>query len=319
MKVKHFCLALLLAVTSSMLINKAVAAYKEYSYSDGYDAGYEQNYDNQQDSYNSSNNSYSIPSAPTLNLSSKNVSVNPPIPLSYKSKAEVFALRMAAVEKSIFKNPSYKPSEEVFGGIEDGKPWISINSCVQMNDGKSDISGASEESRFILNPTALVMINYPFSNWCSAGEYKEHENISAVSYDASKNEIIVTYYMLNFPTLTNNALYEFNGVNARDLGYKYAYVDKSKSTFDLQFTNDENIGNSVAEFQNFLHTGGSCKHESGCNNGSPYQPMLHFENPHKENAPYKNNKEIYIKLWKNRPNSTYDAPDIVERIIIEKS
>ena len=89
--------------------------------------------------------------------------------------------------------------------------------------------------------------------------------------------------------------------------------------FELNFVNSNNIGNSVVEFQNFLHTGGSCKHSSGCNNGSPFQHMLHFENPHVDSMPYKNNKEIYIKLWKNKPNSKYDTPDIVERIIIKRA
>lgn len=300
MKVKHFCFVLILAAASLVLINKAAAGYNEYSVSSGYASG--------GDSYNNS-----------MGSSLSVIPVNYPLSLSYKSKAEVFSLRKAAVQKSIFKNPDYQPSDEVFGQIEDGKPWISMNSCLQEDTRKTEISGPSEEARFIMNPTALVMINYPFGNWCKAGEYEPHENVSSIKYDSSKNEIIVTYEILNFPTIDNDAFYEFYGLNARDLGYKYGYIDKSKSTFDLQFVNPKNIGNSIVEFQNYLHTGGSCKHETGCNNGSPFQPMLHFENPHRNNTEYNNNKEIYIKLWKNRPNSVYDKPDIVEKIVIEQS
>ena len=87
----------------------------------------------------------------------------------------------------------------------------------------------------------------------------------------------------------------------------------------MQFVNNSNISTNITEFQDFIHSGGSCGHESGCNNASPSQPMLDFENSHKQNAPYEYNKEIYIKLWKNKPLSQNDKPDIVERIIIEKA
>ena len=230
MKIKHFCCIVSLAIVSTLIINKAFAEYKVYSYSSGYGSNYEEDYNDNQET--SKTTEYS---SNTNNFSSNMILATQPVPLSYKSKAEVFALRKEAVSKSIFKNSDYQPSTEVFGQIEDGKPWVSMNSCVLQGDERSVISGPSEESRFILNPTALVMINYPFSNWCSVGENKPHENISGVSYNENKNEIIVTYDMLYYSTLSNNAFYEFQGLNARDLGYKYAYVDTSKSTFELNF------------------------------------------------------------------------------------
>ena len=56
-----------------------------------------------------------------------NVEINHPTPLSYKTKKEVYDLRKKYVKKSIFDIPNYEPSDEVFGGIEDNKPWISTN------------------------------------------------------------------------------------------------------------------------------------------------------------------------------------------------
>lgn len=307
MKVKHLCLIIVSIMCSITIINKSNAELIEYSL---WSTPNTQSTQTQE--YNTTNQVHFSDDYQTVN-------VKHPITLGYKSKAEVFAIRKAAVNESIFKNPAYTPSDEVFGQIEDGKPWISLNGCTNMEDGKSPITGESEESRFILNPSALVMLNYPFGAWCNQGEHSPHIVPKEIKYAPEKKEIVVIYDRLNKHTLTNNAYFELCGINARDLGYKYIYVDKSKSTYDLQFVNSDNVGSSVTEFQDFLHTGGSCGHESGCNNGSPNQPMLQFENSHQAGTQYKKNKEIYIKLWKNRPSSPYQEADMVERIIIENA
>lgn len=243
------------------------------------------------------------------------IPVNQPVPLSYKTKAEIYNLRKNAVEKSIFKNPDYEPSDAVFGQIEDGKPWISMNNC-DVN-GQSPIDRPSEEARFILNPTALVAIVCDFGNrHCENNKPLMHLMPIGIKYLEPKKEIIVTYNKFNRYTLDNNKYYQFNGINARDFGYKYAYIDKEKTTYDLIFINGQNIGNQVVEFKNYIHTGGSCGIPGGCNNGSPNQPMLNFHNSHRWNTPYKQYREIYIKLWKNMPKSPQDEADINERIII---
>ncbi len=244
-----------------------------------------------------------------------NIPVNAPVPSSYKTKAEVYNLRKNAVENSIFKNSDYEPSEAVFGQIEDGKPWISMNAC--EIDGHSHTDGVSEESRFILNPTVLVAIICDFGKrYCEDGKPLIHLMPISIKYLEPKKEIIVTYNKLNRYTLNNNTYYQLNGLNARDFGYKYVYIDKEKTTYDLIFINEKNIGNEVVEFKNYIHAGGSCGISGGCNNGSPNQPMLNFENSHQWGTPYKQYREIYIKLWKNMPKSPYDEADINERIII---
>lgn len=251
---------------------------------------------------------------------SDDVSINlqAPIALSGKSKQEIYNLRKRAVANSIFRNSNYEPSNEVFGGIEDYKPWISMNAC--YIDNKAVVTGPSEEARFILNPTILVAIEYVYGAYCKEGGYVPNLQAKSVKYSKARNEITVVYEKLPNETLSNGTEYSFNGINARDLGYKYAYIDKSRSTYDLIFTDkDTNISTTIAQFQDFLHTGGSCRHESGCNNGSPHQPMLDFENSHAKNTPYKQNKVIYIKLWKKMPNTLQDKPDIAEKIIIENA
>ena len=90
------------------------------------------------------------------------VTVNPQVPLSYKSKEDVYAIRRSAVKKSIFSDSGYEPSSQVFGQIVSNKPWYGSNICRDINTRLPQITGPSEESRFINNPTMLVAIEFPF-------------------------------------------------------------------------------------------------------------------------------------------------------------
>ena len=69
--------------------------------------------------------------------------VRPLIALGGLSKADVFKLRKEAVAASPFAREDYEPSEEVFGQIVSGKPWIAATAC---SDSKTQFStqGLSE-------------------------------------------------------------------------------------------------------------------------------------------------------------------------------
>lgn len=249
------------------------------------------------------------------------IPVNQPIPLSYKTKQEIYEIRKNAIRNSIFQSLNYEPSEEVFGQIEDNKPWVSMKECKYKATGLSDIEGPSEESRFIINPELLVAVGYAFYGYsCEEKETKKLKSSipSKIKYNKQKNEISVTYEGLPYCNSSNLTWYSFLGLNARDLGYKYAYIDKSKSTLDIQFVEEQNIGNSIIEFQDFIHVGGSCSHKEGCNNASPNQPPLNFYYPCTEgNGEPIHGKRIYIKLWKERPQSPEQEADINEKIIFK--
>ena len=250
------------------------------------------------------------------------IQINPPTELSYKLKENILEARANYVQNSIFHSGNYHPSDEVFGSIESGKPWIANDICKDWQTKALKIDGPSEEARFINNPTILVAIEYPFSfsnfddvSWCT-------NSISTISptkitYQKSKNEITVSYKRLPFETENNHSFYTFNGVNARDLGYKYAYIDQSKTTYDkIIFQNDRNISKGIIEFQNFIHLGSSCKVPGGCNNGSPRQTYLEFKQQDTDYS--QSNGEIYIKLWHKKPSSPSQKADIIEKIIIEE-
>lgn len=251
----------------------------------------------------------------------KAITVNQPIALGGKTKAQIYALRKKYVQKSIFASANYKPSDEVFGEIVDGKPWLSVDVCEKI-EGQPLIGGASEESRFIANPALLVAIEYPFFQLPSTdpdfcAEQRTKMIPQSIRYIADKKTIVVTYENLPFSTRDKSTFYTFNGLNARDLGYKYVHIDNRKSNYRPDFTENDNISSGVKEFQNYIHTGGSCKQPGGCNNGSPRQSFLEFRN---DSMRYRyNNRVIYIKLWKNMPASPDSQSDITEVIKLGRS
>lgn len=248
------------------------------------------------------------------------VQVNLPVELSGKTRDEVYEIRRHYVRTSIFDADNYQPSNQVYGQIVDGKPWYGQSICWEDFDGekRASITGPSEESRYINNPTVLVAIEFPFG-FTEATDYEFCNSPvnrmipTYISYSKSKNEITVKYDSLPHKA-KDQYYYQFNGQNAVDLGYKYMYVDMLRSTFKPDFSDKENNpSTSIQEFKNFIHVGYSCNRDGGCNNGSPRQPNLEFNYGKRDGA-----GEIYIKLWKNKPFTVMQKPDIAERIIIER-
>lgn len=246
------------------------------------------------------------------------VQVNLPVELSGKTREEVYDIRRGYIRSSIFDSKNYNPSDQVFGEIIDGKPWYAADICEDDVTRLASVTGPSEESRFINNPTMLVALEYPFywydvedKSFCVSPENQMIPTY--IAYSKSKNEITVKYSSLPFET-QKPFFYQFNGLNAVDLGYKYIYVDFLRSTFKPDFSDKSNNPSiNVQEFRNFIHLGYSCNRDGGCNNGSPRQPNLEFNTYKGEGK-----GEIYIKLWKNKPFTVMQKPDITERIIIER-
>ena len=224
--------------------------------------------------------------------------INEPVALSYKSKEEILKLRKHYVEQSMFANPDYEPSNQVFGEIESGKPWNSMKQCKYKQTDKSDIDGPSEESRYINNPALLVGVEYAFYDYYCGDRRTEEIPYSKpikIKYFKDEKTMEVVFGGLPYCTEKGRTWYNLKGINARDLGYKYAYIDKEKSTLDIEFVEETNASNSIIEFQDFIHVGGSCGHKGGCNNASPNQPPLNFYySCAKDNGFWAKNKTIYI-------------------------
>ena len=242
----------------------------------------------------------------------ENITINQPIELSYKTKEEIYNIRKSYVEQSIFANPNYNPSEEVFGGIESGKPWVSTDLCYDdVEDWHVRTAGPSNHSRSLINPSLPLMIDYPYA----AADVPEEQYLCtqlpkilvplSAKYSKADKEVEITYKTL---IQTNGGAYEINGVNAKDFGYNYIYLDKSKSTYNINFIVNDNVSTSVKDINNFIHLGTSCRVEGGCNNLSPERRDLKFT-PSTVAAGV-SNPSLYIKLWKTMPSSPYDEADL---------
>ena len=222
------------------------------------------------------------------------------------TKEEIYELRKKYVAASLFASPDYQPSDEVFGQIESKKPWYGLDysGCIRTVSGQKEvIQGPSEESRFINNPNMLIGV--------MSGS-KQVEKDDPVCFDKSYwiLPVKLSYYT---DENTIEAVYDFRytgpmylvGLNARDLGYKYVYATKAQNVI---FDSQRNISNTVHEFRDFIHLGGSCGYKDGCNNGSPYQSELDYKY-----SDYPSTMEF--KLWKQRPEDINAKSDINYRII----
>ncbi len=256
----------------------------------------------------------------------KTISINKPIELSYKSKEEIFKIRKFYASHSIFAGEDYQPSQEVFGGIEDFKPWLRADVCFEYDPKHPDdwslkIGGPSDHSRSLINPSLLVFIDYPF---CIPEISPDKEMCPKINktalpvkaiYSKSRKELELTYNKL--PALSDRSAYQVTAINARDFGYRYMYLDKDKSTLNLKYITDDNISTSVKEITDFIHTGGACRVEGGCNNWSIARRDLQFQPIYGDNTSEK--PQLYIKLWKNRPASSSDNADLgVKFIFLDK-
>jgi hypothetical protein len=246
--------------------------------------------------------------------------VNLPTELNYKRKDEIYSIRRSYVKNSLFATKNYQPNENVFGAIEDYKPWWGNIRCKQLNhksDNSENIKGTSQQSIQINNPDALVglksiylMYDRHNNNFCSSDyarfipqslKYSQNNNLIIAEYGVSR-DFLNTYVQVDgekrrFPL-------QLSGLNALDFGYKYVYAFDTKN---IEMVNSENITQNVGEFIDFLHTGGSCGYNGGCNNLSPMQndKMITVEY-----LP----AEINLKLWKNQPVTPYQKADMYYRI-----
>lgn len=229
------------------------------------------------------------------------------------SKDAIFEHRKHMVENSIFKDVEYSPSEEVFGQIESDKPWKSMKTefCI-YKDQIYDIDGPSEESRFINNPVLLINpITYAVLYRRQGNEFVcNSEAVNFIPYEIlynrEENHIYAyypsEYFFTKLQTLT------LTGINARDLGYKFVSLISVQNIEMKKPT----LWEEAYELKDLIHVGGSCKHEGGCNNGSPWQKDLDFSIINGDYA------QMDFALWKEKPSKPkQDVPDILYTIIFK--
>lgn len=236
------------------------------------------------------------------------IPINPPTNYSGRSQESILNERKNYVSK-VFNLPGYKPSENIFGGIVSGKPWIGLKGayCDGWQSVKGRTDGASEESVFMNNPLGLVMIEMPYYSYIIPNSCSTTAKLLPTKITASKNAINIYY---NLSAFHNNyvqeegrkyTIYYLKPINAKDFGYEWGYVAKGNN---IGFSSENSIMNSVYNFLDFIHLGGACQVEGGCNNGSPNQRELEFR-PHSFPA------YMQVYLWKEHPEHTTSNPDMI--------
>lgn len=276
------------------------------------------------------------PNSNALAIGSRAISVDEPIKidlrapadLNYKTRTEVLNLRREAVNRypGLLAAP-YAPSDIVFKQIEDSRPWWGIPGEFYYGPGNQSILGASEESRFILNPYLLVAAEfYGLGIWSDDGGRWDKARITEQdlgrpdfpyycppeglrwSPRASRGEVTydVTRYLVQLnqwttrPYTLDDVVFGITAYNARDLNLNYIQLAQADSThvklampFDTPIPEPE-----------FLHRGGSCQYPGGCNNASPDVPQ--FDDISIEALP----AQLTVYLWKEKPVSAGQLPDL---------
>jgi predicted esterase len=230
--------------------------------------------------------------------------------LDFMKRDDVMALRAAAVtERSHLVDGEYSPSQQVFGQIEDGKPWWGIRGQFCNGNGEKSIDGPSEESRFLLNPFLLLGMDEGSAFVVQGPCDPVYPVPRSLVWDAAGANATVTYDYSGF-VAGKKATNAFDvsglklmpeGINARDFGYTWEYADPASSS---------NVGNAPGglilsqpvEIKNYIHAGGSCGYPGGCNNASPTQPEIFFR-------VLRTPASLHVKLWKSKPASAGERAD----------
>ena len=245
------------------------------------------------------------------------IKINPPSEYDNLTKDEIFDLRKKYVASSVFASKFYKPNEAVFGGIQDKKPWYGLNNTA-CPFGHDIADGPAARSIYINNPSLLLgVINhlgYHYPKNTPFCKNKLMQFIPKSMYYDKEHKMIIAVYKANNTLLKNIQQPEyivplaFVGLNARDFGYKYAYVYEK---YNLYFTKSNNISENVYELLDYIHVGSSCRLEGGCNNTSPMQPKLEFSITDLPAG-------VTFKLWKRQPMYNTQGADIYFKAIFEE-
>jgi hypothetical protein len=235
------------------------------------------------------------------------IPLNSPVVLNGSSKEYILKLRRQYIDKIPALAPkNYKPSMDVFGQIQDGKPWWGMMGMCYYGPGEKSILGVSKESRFIVNPYLLVgaeEVNAHIIPVKDAVDKEFYPSPIRLSWQKNGSQAQVTYNVEEFYRQAvkyrypdTNDLY-LSDYNARDFGFNYLAVDSSGS---------ENITaafDKIININQFIHTGGSCGYPGGCNNKSPHQDELVIK---WSKLPAK----ISIRLWKAQPANARQKADM---------
>ena len=240
----------------------------------------------------------------------ENISINEPVELDFKTKAEVLSIRGEYVDQhKELLDGSYQPMDAVFGQIENGRPWWGLKGQFCNGAGVGSIEGPSEESRFIANPFLLLGVDEGSGFRVEGPCYPVYPVPSGLAWNAKESIAVVTYDLSGFMSEkrslhafdTTKISFMLENLNARDFGFNYVYVESSMSN-NVAAISGSIMFDEPAQLKSYIHRGESCGYSGGCNNASPSQPEIFFV---VEKLP----ATLYCKLWKEKPKTLSQPGD----------
>jgi hypothetical protein len=242
------------------------------------------------------------------------VAIQKPIDLDGKRKSEIYVLRAVTANRyPELLSKKYRPSDQVFGEIQNNRPWWGIAGQFFYGPGEQSIAGPSEESRFLTNPFMLVAID-PVYTW--------KNRISEAAILKDDFQFICAPHRLQWYPIKSQAYLSYSAqcasklnyqkinliaYNARDLNLNYMYVSYDDS---INVTKRE-IPQTAYVIPHYIHLGDSCGFPKGCNNMSPATPEI--DGLEITGYPV----QVVIWLWEQEPDSIAQEPDVVYVIRFE--
>lgn len=241
------------------------------------------------------------------------VPLRSPIKLDGFMKEQIYEMRRAIVAERPELVSRYRPDDDIFGEIQDGKPWWGMEGIYFYGPGVMSTQGDSEESRFLFNPHLLIAVREPVAvegylpngatnydpvplklTWNCAG------SAARVVYDVSR------YFAFIGPrnyTGENARMLWIVAYNARDMGFNYFYIDPLQSKNIGK--HDEHYG--PVPLVQHVHAGPSCGFPGDCNNMSPVQAATFMQVPELP-------ARAVIKLWRKKPPPVSSRADMTYTI-----
>ena len=216
------------------------------------------------------------------------------------SREEIFVLRKSKVDKypqlKIYPedyDPSGGSSSRIYGSIQETVPWT------------------KSASFFLSNPYLLIVLTY-------AGYVNPVDmHMQGVTIEYNSGRILQAnrglaarrWFRGLYKYQDSNGVVRVNMVNAYDAGFKYAFLDLSRSVNieSVRGNGKRNISHDIYSNPGFYHSAGK-----GKNNLSPADPEgwlgIRKKDVH---------TKLFIKLWRDEPESPFSAEDLGYLIIID--
>jgi hypothetical protein len=248
------------------------------------------------------------------------VPVNLPENFNWKSRSTILDLRSRQVRlnEALLAEP-YQPNMDIYGAIEDGKPWWGLAGSAVFGQGSHSIIGPAEESRYVMNPYMLVGLNPACGGNWSPNNLSERDledrNFpyfwlpQSITFDAPGAREAVQYNISEFEQRASQTgksngtqVSEFSLVayNARDFGYNWIWLDTNESQ---NVANDTKGVDYPVRITQMIHCGGSCGYPGNCNNMSPF--IKEIDRCRFTALPAR----AAVRLWKERPATVQQRAD----------